>query len=271
MNRIARTLTALFALTAPAAALAQAFCPEQPAQIDVVEPYTSGFGDERGAYRLAADDGDSECGCYVREDGALAIGVFAGDWYMLGRGDCDGSTFPVTMMLKRGAASCDPAALPNVVVPAPFAPTISVVEGESCPAGTALATVEEAEALAAVGCRVIETWSIARLALGALMGGPGYTCQIISDDPRPLGHAVCVEADFTLFAGDGTCPGGYAEVDPISAAANLGELRSLLGGWDIVRLAGGGSLEVWGNGSLIRDTDARALHTTLCRPANCGG
>jgi len=273
MNRIIRNLTVLFALTAPAAASAQAICPDQPAEITVTANYTSGFGDERGTYRLAADGGDSECGCYVREEGGLAIGVFAGDWYMLGRGDCDGSTLPVMMMLKRGADACDPSGLPDVAVPATFAPTVSVVVGETCPAGTALATLEEAEALAAQGCGVLGWWFIARLALGGSISGPGYHCGTFADDDRTLGHAVCVRADFTLFAGDGTCPAGYAEVDPVSAAANLSALRTLLGRWDIVRLAGGGggSMDGYGYGSTIRDTDNRTLGATLCRPAHCGG
>lgn len=268
MNRIITRAIALLAFAPVAAAQAQAICPDGPGAIEVVEPYTSGFGDESGTYVLG-EDGDSECGCYIREDGALAIGYFVGGWHMLAQGHCDASTFPVTMALTF-EPTCDPATIPQVEVLQPAAPTVSVVEGEVCPAGTALATLEEASALAEAGCGELGWWYIARLALGGSISGPGYGCGVFADDTRALGHAVCVEADFTLFAGDRACPAGFAEVDPVSAVANLETLRAMLGPWDIVRLAGGGSMDGRGYGSTVRDDDPRALGATLCRPANCG-
>jgi hypothetical protein len=62
---------------------------------------------------------------------------------------------------------------------------------------------------------------------------------------------------------DVPCPSGYTLATPEDAANS--DACNQLGEWDIVRLAGGGSLDGPGYGCNIRSRDSRALGNTLCR------
>lgn len=70
-----------------------------------------------------------------------------------------------------------------------------VVEG-NCSAGERLMTFQEASDQRSALCPTLDTvggwWTIARLADGASIGGTGYGCTPGQNDPRVLGHSVCV-------------------------------------------------------------------------------
>ena len=116
-------------------------------------------------------------------------------------------------------------------------------------------------------CSVLGTWYIARLSGGGSMGGRGYSCQIHDSDERGLGHTLCADYDFVRVQGDTPCPSGYRYISPDEARSRSSELCSLLGTWDIVRLAGGGSMDGPGYGCGIRDLDNRGLGHSLCTDA----
>jgi hypothetical protein len=71
-----------------------------------------------------------------------------------------------------------------------------------CAAGTRLLTHEEAVSRRDEVCRALDRWSVARLADGASMDGPGYHCQIKAQDNRQLGHALCTTATEPEIGGD---------------------------------------------------------------------
>jgi hypothetical protein len=68
----------------------------------------------------------------------------------------------------------------------------------------------------------------------------------------------------TKVVGDTACPSGYSLATPAEATANQAAVCGKLGTWDIVRLAGGGSMDGPGYGCGIRDADNRALGHTAC-------
>ncbi len=76
-------------------------------------------------------------------------------------------------------------------VPAMAASGIFVVAGRSCPADSRMVGHDEAVAARHDICRILGAWSIARLAEGGSMDGPGYRCGIRDRDERDLGHILC--------------------------------------------------------------------------------
>jgi hypothetical protein len=68
--------------------------------------------------------------------------------------------------------------------------------------------------------------------------------------------------------GDMPCPSGYVPASPQEARANVSAICNTLGAWDILRLAGGGSMEGPGYGCTIRDSDTRGLGHSLCKKVN---
>ena len=62
---------------------------------------------------------------------------------------------------------------------------------QQCPAGYTLATPQDARANQSATCNALDQWSIARLAGGGSMDGPGYQCKIRDDDKRSLRHSLC--------------------------------------------------------------------------------
>jgi len=68
--------------------------------------------------------------------------------------------------------------------------------------------------------------------------------------------------------GDMPCPSGYVPASAQEARANVNAICGQLGTWDIVRLAGGGSIDGPGYGCGIRDNDSRGLGHSLCKKAN---
>ncbi len=82
---------------------------------------------------------------------------------------------------------------PKSEVPKPlnFEEAVFKVSGETCPAGSALVTYEEALINKDSLSRKLGSWDIARLADGGSMDGPGYDSKIRAKDERGLGHALC--------------------------------------------------------------------------------
>lgn len=66
-------------------------------------------------------------------------------------------------------------------------------------------------------------------------------------------------------SGDDPCPAGTSLVTAAEALANQSAVCASLGWWDVVRLAGHGSMDGGGYGCGIRLTDARTLGSSLCR------
>jgi hypothetical protein len=64
--------------------------------------------------------------------------------------------------------------------------------------------------------------------------------------------------------GDTSCPSGYVPASAREVRANANAICGQLGVWDIVRLAGGGSIDGPGYGCNIRDLDSRGLGHSLC-------
>src|SRR5262245_5737333 len=113
-------------------------------------------------------------------------------------------------------------------------------------------------------CSVLGTWDIARLGGGGSMDGPGYGCGIRSLDSRGLGNRVCAHYSFREVQGDVPCPSGFRYLTPDEARSRVSQLCGTLGTWDIIRLAGGGSMDGPGYGCGIRDFDTRGLGNSLC-------
>lgn len=70
-------------------------------------------------------------------------------------------------------------------------------------------------------------------------------------------------ADDVKVKGDSPCPSGYSLAT--LEEAESGDVCSLLGTWDIVRLAGGGSIDGPGYGCGTRASDDRSLGHALCK------
>jgi len=69
----------------------------------------------------------------------------------------------------------------------------------------------------------------------------------------------------TKVVGDTACPSGYSLATPAEATANQAAVCGKLGTWDIVRLAGGGSMDGPGYGCGIRSWDNRNLGASVCK------
>ncbi|HYX37573.1 MAG TPA: hypothetical protein VE954_31105, partial [Oligoflexus sp.] len=65
--------------------------------------------------------------------------------------------------------------------------------------------------------------------------------------------------------GDSACPTGYQELTVAEAAAQASTICGILGTWDILRLAGGGSMDGPGYNCKTRSFDNRNLGGSLCR------
>jgi hypothetical protein len=87
--------------------------------------------------------------------------------------------------------------------------------------------------------------------------------------PEPVVEAIefassAIEDSQVIEVEGETCPAGRRLVRPDEARARSSALCSLLGSWDIARLAGGGSMDGPGYGCHVRDSDARGLGHALC-------
>ncbi|MDE1460687.1 hypothetical protein [Spartinivicinus poritis] len=71
--------------------------------------------------------------------------------------------------------------------------------------------------------------------------------------------------DFQKVEGDSPCSSGYSLVNPNEVKANYTDICSMLGSWDIVRLANGASLDGPGYGCKMRANDTRKLGHSLCK------
>lgn len=69
-----------------------------------------------------------------------------------------------------------------------------VANGDNtCPAGTRLATVQEAALFNSQACGALSgnQWYIARLAGGGAIGGSGYNCAVNPSESKALGNSLC--------------------------------------------------------------------------------
>ncbi|WP_437940396.1 hypothetical protein [Sorangium sp. So ce341] len=74
--------------------------------------------------------------------------------------------------------------------------TFAVVRGgEQCIDGFELVDFATASEYSEEICLHVGLWGIARIGGGGSIDGPGYDCNIRASDPRPLGDAICVEAE----------------------------------------------------------------------------
>ncbi len=69
---------------------------------------------------------------------------------------------------------------------------ITIVQGQTCPAGHRLMTYQEAQADQNQVCHSMGQWFIGRLAGNGSIDGPGYDCRMRPSDDRTLTNAVCV-------------------------------------------------------------------------------
>lgn len=74
-------------------------------------------------------------------------------------------------------------------------------------------------------------------------------------------------AQIVQAQGDGACPPGMAPLSLAQATAQRASICPQLGQWDILRLAGGGSMDGPGYQCQVRASDPRRLGGTLCAPA----
>ncbi|MEM7160195.1 MAG: Kazal-type serine protease inhibitor [Myxococcota bacterium] len=89
----------------------------------------------------------------------------------------------------------------------------------TCSGDFSLVTPDEARARNGELCSLLGTWYIVRLADGGSMGGPGYGCVVIDDDPRVLGQSLCTagsdqEDDTWRYLYDADGNGNYTELEP---------------------------------------------------------
>ena len=107
-------MTSLLTLAVALATPAQAV--EAPNLLEVGNVIATSWPGEQGRYERAADDGDSDCGCWVREDGAFALARFGGGWWSLDNSNGDGCTpsYGTSAGLIAYSSSTDPSTLPEV-------------------------------------------------------------------------------------------------------------------------------------------------------------
>lgn len=146
------------------------------------------------------------------------------------------------------------------------APGFQEVSGETCPQGYIYVTVDEAVKNRSEICSTLTEWSIARLADGGSMDGPGYDCKVRGEDSRQLGNAVCKQLNATITNKDGYCPDGYTLATYSDAVSNQDTLcnNPQVGPWHIMRLHDSGSMDGPGYGCKIRPEDTRALGNSIC-------
>jgi hypothetical protein len=121
-----------------------------------------------------------------------------------------------------------------------------------------------AKAHQAAACSVLGTWYVTRLGGGGSMSGPGYGCALFASDPRGMGASLCASFHYVEVPGDTSCTPGMRLITPDDARARSAQVCPLLGYWDIVRLAGTGSMSGPGYGCAVFDHDTRALGASLC-------
>jgi hypothetical protein len=146
------------------------------------------------------------------------------------------------------------------------APTSFADQGQDrvCTGGYKTVSYLTANAYRSSICPLLGTWDIARLGDGGSMDGIGYGCGIRATDGRGLGNSVCAKYLFREVDDDVPCPSGFRYMTPDEARSRVSQLCGTLGTWDIIRLAGGGSMDGPGYGCGVRDLDTRSLGNSLC-------
>ena len=116
-------------------------------------------------------------------------------------------------------------------------------------------------------CGALGTWYIARVQGGGTVDGSGYECRSRTLDSRGTGHSLCASYDYNVVNTDNSCAPGFRLATPDEARQFNAEACRKLGAWDIIRLAGGGSIDGPGYGCGVRNNDTRGLGGSLCVPA----
>ena len=115
-------------------------------------------------------------------------------------------------------------------------------------------------------CNRMGQWYIARIEGGASVDGPGYSCKSRKGDSRDLGHSLCAKYTYSRPSAGASCRPGFKLATPNQVRRSNSAACSKLGQWDIVRLAGGGSMDGPGYGCKVRLKDTRPLGHSLCVP-----
>ncbi|MCV2883315.1 hypothetical protein OE749_01220 [Aestuariibacter sp. AA17] len=99
---------------------------------------------------------------------------------------------------------------------------------ETCPAGYTLAPVPKTQAQREAICDVhMNDWDIARLSDNHSISGSGYQCEVVENDSRTLGHAICEPAHEIALEGD-MCPSGYEHITKAEVSANPSKYCAML-------------------------------------------
>ena len=148
----------------------------------------------------------------------------------------------------------------------------NVVNGDSvCPADQYLMPIAEAKSHLKDICMKLGQWDMVRLEGGAALLGLGYGCSLETPFLKPVGESLCVPRPpppYFKSQGDGVCPANATLMSPQAAVDRHNELCAYLGKWDILRLAGGGSIVGSGYGCVIRTQDTQPMGWSLCEPIN---
>jgi hypothetical protein len=130
----------------------------------------------------------------------------------------------------------------------------TVVKGD-CPAGSATISYNEVSNNTNKYCRMLGRNEVARIGFMGSLSGSNSNCALSDFDTSDnIAHSICVQS------GD-----GQVLVTPQEALANQNAYCALLGDYDIIRLANGGSMDGPGYGCKIRYEDRRDLGGVLCR------
>jgi hypothetical protein len=80
-----------------------------------------------------------------------------------------------------------------------------------------------------------------------------------------LAFAGPAAAQYSSVKGDGPCPAGTKIVEYDDAVANNWAICQKMGGWDIARIGGKGSISGSGYNCTVMRSDARSLGATICK------
>ncbi|MCP3142786.1 hypothetical protein [Pyxidicoccus xibeiensis] len=95
--------------------------------------------------------------------------------------------------------------------------------------------------------------------------GEGMSTPEATADQTARSHAALV-GDIHSIRGDTVCPPNEYLMPVADARTHQEALCAQLGTWDIVRLAGGGSMVGSGHGCTVQDLDFRAMGASVCMP-----
>lgn len=149
-----------------------------------------------------------------------------------------------------------------------------VVQGD-CPPGMATVSYNEVAANTQEYCDMLGSNDVARIGFMGSLSGSGNGCQLMDFDSSELTESICVKRKIKhtelVDMNGNLCGEGQVQVTAQDALANQDAYCQLLGDYDIIRLANGGSMDGPGYGCKIRYEDRRSLGGVLCRSLNNNG